>query len=205
MNLQTDCPFRQFVGYKVVFCLKSNKKTNQPNINTVKNQWGVRWHEWLGKVSYYGTFNSFHPKKCWIRNQSIYSLGGGVWEFWRDHMIFRGDGEEIGCRLKRGTTDNWQPMRGIIRILQSLSGGGGLVNCEEWWRETGKITWWGLTAKRKRQKFIPVNSIDVGSAWYFPSMPLFRVSFMNSTNCRWLIWVCASILMSTLGITLPLL
>ena len=155
MNLQTDCPFRQFVGYKVVFCLKSNKKTNQTNINTVKNQWGVRWHEWLGKVSYYGNFNSFHPKKCWIRNQSIYSLGGGVWEFWRDHMIFRGDGEEIGCRLKsiRGgglqIIDNqWG---GSLEYYRALVGGRvsklrGIV------KRDGKNNMMGLNGKKKKAK-----------------------------------------------------
>ena len=44
----------------------------------------------------------------------------------------------------------------------------------------------GLNGKKKKKKakFIPVNSTDVGSTWYFPSMLLFRVSFINSTNCH---------------------
>ena len=41
------------------------------------------------------------PKKVLNKEPVIiYSLGGGVGEFWRDHMIFRGDSEGISCRLK---------------------------------------------------------------------------------------------------------
>ena len=47
-----------------------------------------------------------------------------------DHKIFRENGGgnlSSPIEYKEGTLENWMPIRGIIRIIQSLGRGGGVV------------------------------------------------------------------------------
>ena len=57
----------------------------------------------------------------------LQSRGGGVRRIWGSYD-FQGEPREDQSPLKEykwGTVEDWLPMKGIIRILQSLWGGGG--------------------------------------------------------------------------------
>ena len=96
----------------------------------------------------------------WESNHYLSSKGGGESEdFCGNHMAFRANEVRISPRwqgMKDGAVENWLPMEGILRVLQSLSGGRWryYILCPPWpvsKRNLPTFIVWGIRSDPNRK------------------------------------------------------